>query len=316
MTANGMTLGIDIGGTKVLGVALDVDGTVCAETRVPSAVAEGGVSDAITQVFRTLLAQVGSASAVGIGIAGLVDFDGRMRFGPNLPDILALPIREQMEAVTGLAVTVDNDANAAGFGELTHGSLRGARHALMVTLGTGIGGAILIDGEVFRGANGFAAEIGHFTVRADGPICACGERGHWEAIACGPALGRMGLEAVRDGRGGAILAVAGDEPISAHHVASAAMSGDADALEIMSEFGDNVALGLAGLANILDPEIIAIAGGLVEMGPLLFDPLERAFSAHLEGLAYRPRIPVVPAQLGERAGAIGAAAQARHAMLR
>ena len=300
--------GIDIGGTKVLAVAVEGSGSVVAEARTASNVALGGVEAAIEQVIIELTQQCGAPATIGVGIAGLVDFEGRMRFGPNLPDVLALPVRARMEAATGVPVSVDNDANCAGYGELMIGAMRGARHALMVTLGTGIGGAIIMNGDIYRGANGFAAEIGHFTVRDGGALCACGELGHWEAIACGSALGRMGGEAVRAGLGGAIAAPS-DREVTGHDVARAGAAGDPFAIAVIDEFADNVALGLAGLANILDPEVIVIAGGLVEMGPLLFDPVNAAFARHLEGLAHRPSIQVLPAQLGERAGAIGAALQ-------
>ena len=302
--------GIDIGGTKVLAVAIEQSGSVVAEARTASNVATGGVEDAIETVLGELARQCGAPHAVGVGIAGLVDVEGRMRFGPNLPDVLALPVRDRLAARTGVPVSVDNDANCAGFGELLVGAMRGARHALMVTLGTGIGGAIIVNGAMYRGANGFAAEIGHFTVRDDGPLCACGERGHWEAIASGTALGRLGSEAIDAGRGGSITATGGDR-VTGHDVGVAAAAGDACAIAVVAEFADNVALGLAGLANIFDPEMMVIAGGLVEMGPVLFNPVNAAFARHLEGLAHRPHIPVLPAQLGERAGAIGAALQAQ-----
>lgn len=308
-------IGIDIGGTKVLGVAINAAGDVVGEHRVPSAVREGGVEGAIRDVYEYLAyhERVSEVEAVGVGIAGLVDFEGRMRFGPNLPDVLALPVRASMEAATGLPVSVDNDANAAGYGELVLGAAQGARNALMVTLGTGIGGAIIINGDVFRGANGFAGEIGHFTVDRNGPLCACGELGHWEAIASGNALGVMGAIAVdaREAPEIGALARADGGVVTGHHVAQAARDGSVGALAIIDEFADNVALGLAGLANIFDPELIVIAGGLVELGELLFAPLRLAFAQHLEGLAHRPQIRLVPAQLGERAGAIGAAALAR-----
>ena len=308
-------IGIDIGGTKVLGIALNREGVVVGEHRAPSAVRDGGVETAIAEVYAHLAhhATVDRVDAVGVGIAGLVDSEGRMRFGPNLPDVLALPVRATMEAATGMAVTVDNDANTAGYGELVMGAARGARNALIVTLGTGIGGAIIINGEIFRGANGFAGEIGHFTVNRSGPMCACGEPGHWEAIASGNALGEMGSAAVAAGRAPAIeqIANADGAGVSGHHVASAARQGDPTAIALIDDFANNVALGLAGLANIFDPELIVIAGGLVEMGELLFAPMRAAFAVHLEGLAYRPTIGLLPAQLGERAGAVGAAAMAR-----
>ena len=142
------TIGIDVGGTKVLGVALDEHGTVLDEHRVPNGRGADGVAQAIEAVFEELDQRVPGACAVGVGIAGLVDFDGHMRYGPNLPDVLVLPVRERMEAVTGTPVHVDNDANAAGYGEARYGAARSVHDALLVTLGTGIGGAILLGGEI------------------------------------------------------------------------------------------------------------------------------------------------------------------------
>ena len=179
-----------------------------------------------------------------------------------------------------------------------------------MTLGTGIGGAIVANGELYRGAHGFAAEIGHFTLDRSGPMCACGERGHWEAMASGSALGRMGAELVAAGGGAAIAELARGAPVTGLHVGAAARAGDPEARALLDAFADNVALGLAALANILDPELIVIGGGLVGLGQLLFAPLDGAFHRHLEGTAHRPDIRLVPAALGERAGAIGAAAQA------
>jgi glucokinase len=210
-------------------------------------------------------------------------------------------------------VVVDNDAGVATLAEVTYGAARGARHMLLVTLGTGIGGGMLLDGRMYRGANNFGAEIGHFTVDPNGPRCACGERGHWESIASGTALGRMARQLIASGSGAAILeAAAGDtSAVTGIHVGIAAGRGDADAQHLIVQYADNVALGLAGLANILDPECIVISGGLVELGPLLFAPLRDAFGRHVEGIEYRPTIRIIPAELGERAGAVGAAVLAR-----
>ena len=203
--------------------------------------------------------------------------------------------------------------NVAARGEIAYGAAVGVGHALFVTLGTGIGGAMLLGGQLYRGARGFGAEIGHMTVERGGPLCACGEYGHWEAIASGTALGRMARELVGQGGGASILAAAGNDrdAVAGTHVEQAAAAGDGDAIALLARYADNVALGLAGLANVLDPEMIVIGGGLVELGPLLFDPLHAAFMRHVEGAAYRPTIPIVPAHLGERAGAVGAAVLAR-----
>ena len=308
---HGTTVGLDIGGTKVLGVALDTAGVVVREERKPSPVTD---LTKLVAVCAEIVTELGPARApVGVGAAGLVDRHGRLTYAPNIPGVRNAPLRDEIARATGRAVVVDNDANVAALGEVTYGAAAGARHALMVTLGTGIGGGVIVDGHIYRGANGFAGEIGHVTVDIDGPLCACGERGHWEAIASGNALGRMARELCAEGRGAAILAAAGDDlaEVSGEEVATCAAAGDAVAIALLARYADNVALGLANLANVLDPERIVVSGGLVEMGPLLFDPLVRAFRDRLEGTEHRPDIPIVPAALGERAGAIGAAVLAR-----
>lgn len=306
-----LTIGLDIGGTKILGVATDAQGAVVAEERDESPEGFADIVESAARMVATLRGRAsGEVTAIGVGIAGLVDGNGVLRYGPNLPGVVDAPVREALAERTGLPVVVDNDANVAGWGETRFGAAAGARDALLVTLGTGIGGAIVLDGAVVRGAHGFAAEIGHFTVDRDGPMCACGERGHWEAIASGSALGRMARELVAGGTGAAILARAGGDPsaVNGHHVGAAAAAGDPDALELLRVYADNVALGLSALANILDPATIVISGGLVELGDLLFEPLRVAFTAHIEAPEHRPVVPIVPATLGERAGAIGAAA--------
>jgi glucokinase len=310
-SADRATIGLDVGGTKVLGVALDTGGTVVREARTPSPVTK---LDALVAVCAEIVEELGvPAAAVGVGVAGLVDRKGRIAYAPNIPGVRDAPLRDDLAAATRRSVVVDNDANVAALAEVTLGAAAGAQHALMVTLGTGIGGGIILNGDVFRGANGFAGEIGHVTVERGGPRCACGELGHWEAIASGHALGRMARDLVTSGRGAAILEAAGGtlHDVSGEEVATAAAAGDADARQLLAHYADNVALGLANLANIFDFERIVIAGGLVALGPLLFDPLRAAFLARLEGTEHRPDIPIVPAELGERAGAIGAALLAR-----
>ncbi len=310
-TASRATVGLDIGGTKVLGVVLDETGTIVREVRRPSPVSE---LDALVEVCARIVEDLDAPeAAVGVGAAGLVDTDGRLTYAPNIPGVREAPLQADLASATGRAVVVDNDANLAALAELQHGAAVGARTALMVTLGTGIGGGIVIEGRVYRGPNGFAGEIGHVTVERDGPVCACGELGHWESIASGNALGRMARELVAEGRGAAILAAAGGDAdaVSGEEVAAAARSGDAEAQRLLEHYADNIALGLANLANILDLERIVIAGGVIDMGALLLDPLRVAFAARLEGTEHRPEIPILPAVLGSRAGAVGAALLAR-----
>jgi len=304
------TVGLDIGGTKVLGVVVDDAGNVVAE-RVHKS--EHGFTALVACCVGLLEHLAHPGTPVGVGAAGLVDLQGNLRFAPNIPGVIEAPLQAELEAKTDRPVIVDNDANVAALGEVTYGAAQGARDALMVTLGTGIGGGIVMNGSVLRGANGFAAEIGHITVERGGPMCACGERGHWEAIASGHALGRMARELIASGRGKAIFDLAfGDvNAVTGHEVGAAASAGDDDALALLEVYADNVSLGLAALANVLDPQRIVIAGGIITLGPLLFDPLHVAFARHIEAAEHRPPIPILPAALGVRAGGIGAAVLAR-----
>jgi glucokinase len=305
------TIGLDIGGTKMLGVLLDGGGEVLREERLASP--HTGI-DALLATAAAIVERLDGGNApVGVGAAGLVDRSGVVVYAPNLPNVRRAPLRDALADATGHAVVVDNDAGVAALGEVTYGAAVGHRHVLLVTLGTGIGGGLILDGRTYRGAHNFGAEIGHFTVELNGPLCACGERGHWEAIASGTALGRMARELVARGGGAALVAAAGGDAtaVTGQHVGVAAGQGDPDGRSLLVQYAENVAVGLAGLANILDPECIVIAGGLVELGPLLFGPLREAFGRHIEGVDYRPPVAIVAAQLGERAGAVGAAVLAR-----
>jgi glucokinase len=293
-------------------VVVDDSGNVVAEQLHAS---EYGFEPLVHTCLGLIDAIDRSGAPVGVGAAGLVDLEGRLRYAPNIPGVINAPLQAVLSEKSGRPVLVDNDANVAALGEVTYGAAKGAQDALMVTLGTGIGGGIIMKDDVMRGAHGFAAEIGHITVQRGGPPCACGEDGHWEAIASGNALGRMARELVASGRGNAILDAAEGDPnkVTGHQVGDAAAAGDPDALALLDVYADNIALGLAALANVLDPERIVIAGGLISLGELLFVPLIAAFERHVEGVEYRPAIPIVPATLGVRAGAIGAAVLARSA---
>jgi len=307
------TFGFDLGGTKVLAALVDTDGTVLAEQREPSPETPEEFVHLAGRLVGELTRTGGVASAVGVGAAGLVDHNGTVRFAPNMAGFVEVPLRSMLGDALGLPVVVDNDANVAALGEVRHGAARGARDALVVTLGTGIGGGIILDGHLYRGAHGYAAEIGHITVSTADTVCACGESGHWEAIASGSALGRIGREWAKRGEAPSILAAAGGEveAITGHHVGDAAVAGAADARKVIDEFAVNVAIGLAALTNVLDPETIVIGGGLVELGDTLLVPVRAAFLERVEAAAHREPVSIVPAALGEQAGVVGAAALAR-----
>jgi glucokinase len=306
------TVGIDIGGTKLLAVVLDADGVIVREQLAPSPIEFDAVVAAIAQEINALVDTTG-AGAAGLGIAGMVDRNGVVAYAPNMPGLRRAPVRAAVEERITVPLAVDNDANVAALGEARYGSAAGRRDVLLVTLGTGIGGGLVLDGDLYRGAHGYAGEIGHFMVDIDGPLCACGARGHWEAIASGSALDRMTREVVASGGGHAILDAAGGDPsaVTGEHAGLAARAGDAAALDVIARLGDGVALGLAGLCNILDPEAVVISGGLIELGDLLMGPVRERFAHHLEATAFRPAIEVEAARLGARAGAVGAAVMAR-----
>ena len=301
-------VGLDMGGTKCLGVIVDEHGDVIAEHRVPTPSGEDAVLDALAEVAQHLDA----AGSIGVGVPGLVDHRGWLRYAPNLPGVAEVDVAGELRRrlARDIDVVVENDASCAGWGEQQAGAGKGRRHVVTVTLGTGIGGGIVLDGALFRGAHGFAGEIGHMIVDPHGPPCPCGQRGCWERFASGSGLGRIGREAAHAGRAGQrVVELAGGDPedVKGEHVTTAAGEGDEAAAAIMADFAWWLALGLANLTNAFDPELFVLGGGLVEAGDVLMKPLRVAFDELVEAVEHRPSVDIVPAQLGERAGAIGAA---------
>lgn len=312
-TGPGSTLGIDLGATKCLGVVLDDDGSVVAEQRLATPVGEEAILETITRVSGAL----GRPRCIGVGAPGLVDVEGVLRFAPNLPGVVEMPLRAAVEErIPGTSVRVENDASAAGWAEAQLGAAQGADEALLVTLGTGIGGGIITGGELLRGANGFAGELGHMVVDPHGPPCTCGKRGCWERLGSGTGLGGLAREAaIADPRSRMVELAGGDaEDVRGEHVTRAAGEGDEHAMQVMARFAWWVALGLANLTAIFDPSLIVVGGGLVGAGPVLLDPVRVAFAELVEGAGHRPEVGIVAATLGERAGAIGAALLARQAV--
>jgi glucokinase len=301
-------VGVDLGGTKIAGRVVREDGTVLAADERATPAATEPILETLVSVIEALRSE--EVVGVGVGAAGMVDYDaGAMPFSPNLP-LRGVPIRDRLAESTGLPCVVDNDANAAGWAERQFGAARGRDEVLLLTVGTGIGAAIITGGRLFRGAHGFAGEAGHVIVEPDGPPCGCGNRGCWEQVASGQAIDRLAREdAARDARGGIALAAAGD-PVTGRHAASAARSGDEPARRIFAEVGRNLGAGIAGLVNVLDPEVVVVGGGVAEEGDLLLEPARAAFWDAVELRRGRPDVPILPAELGNDAGAIGAAALA------
>jgi glucokinase len=330
--AEGVAFGIDIGGTKVLGVAVTRDGEVVGEARVatPEAAVEPAgsrpgpvgeeVADAVAEVVLALRQEARTAAAgageppVGVGVPGMLNRQGVLVFSPNLQGAAGVDFRCLLtQRLSGTSLVVENDANCAAVAEFHLGTARGAEHVLVVTLGTGIGGGLITGGKVLVGGQGFAGEIGHMVVDPAGPPCRCGRRGCWERYASGGGLGLLAREAAYAGRLHEVVVRAGGDPelVRGEDVTRAAMEGHRGALGVMDELGWWVALGLANLSAVLDPQRIVIGGGLVEAGEVLLDPVRRAFRELVEGSSVRPPVQIVLAALGERAGAVGAALAAR-----
>jgi glucokinase len=311
----GLTVGVDVGGTKVAAGVVDEQGQVLARVRrattaqIPGA-AEQVISEAVHE-----LASSFPVEAVGVGAAGLVDETRSVvRFAPNL-GWREQPLRAQLEQATGLPVVVENDANAAAWAEYRFGAARGRDDVVMLTVGTGIGGALVLGGRLHRGRYGLAGEVGHLVLDKDGRHCGCGRRGCWEQYASGNALLRTARNrAAQDRDRARVLLSYGDgtpEGVAGPHVTAAAQAGDPVALETFEEVGYWLGRGMAELAAVLDPGSYVVGGGVSEAGELLLAPARREFVAHVVGADVRPIAEIVPAGLGNLAGLVGAADLAR-----
>jgi glucokinase len=301
-------IGVDAGGTKLLAGALAGDAEV--HHRVYRLWGGGDRDQVIATMVEAVAAvksAAGGAGAVGFGIPSLVEFArGTSISSVHLP-LDDVPFRALMRERLGVPVYVDNDVNLAALAELRVGAARGARFVVMLTLGTGIGGAIVIDGRLYRGADGAAGELGHVTVDADGPPCACGNRGCLEAVVSGSALGRAGARFAAANPGSA---VARATPVTGEHVSELALAGDPDARTVVESMGELLGAGLVGIVNTFNPEVVVIGGGASRLGELLLEPARRVVAAR----ALRPSrdtVRIVPAALGPEAGLIGAALFAR-----
>lgn len=309
-----IAFGLDIGGTKILGVAVDLDtGALATEHRVATPTGGDDVVEALGGLVEVLASRVGGPPVgVGVGAAGLVDVDGVLRYGPNLPGIVDLDLRGALRVRTNLLVTVDNDATAATVAEHRFGAGRGVTDLVYIALGTGIGGGIVLDGKIRRGAHGFAGEIGHMMVDPDGPVCACGRRGCWEAVASGNALGVLARAVVAGGGAPGVLAAAGGDVtrVGGEQVVAAATEGDAGARMILEEYAGAVALGVVSLVNAVDPAVVVVGGGVVDGGDPVMAPLREAVRHQVMGVTHRPFVPVLPAAFGGHSAAVGAAVMA------
>jgi glucokinase len=303
-------LGADIGGTKILVGLVDRGGRVRAALRVATPDGPEAAAGAIVRARDVVARRAGVPMrhlrnlTVGAGVPGPIDpAAGVVDHPPNLRGWGRVAIRDLLARALDAPVVIENDANAAAYGEWRAGAGRGARDLVYVTISTGIGGGLILGGRLHRGAAGTAGEIGHTVIDLDGHRCSCGRLGHLEGIAAGPAIARAAADSVAAGR---VSLLSAASPLNAEAVARAAASGDALAREVLGRAGRCVGLAIGSLINVLSPEVIVVGGGVLRAGPALWTPLRAAAAETSFPLPYG-RVRIVRAALGARAGLIGAA---------
>jgi glucokinase len=311
-----LTIGVDIGGTKVLGGVVDDDGKIIAQSRRDTpATSPAETLDRIVEVVTELLADH-DVDSVGIGAAGWIDAErSTVLFAPNLA-WRDEPLRDELRKRLTVPVIVENDANVAAWAEFRFGAAKDADDSMvMLTLGTGIGGGIVLGGQLVRGAHGIAAEIGHVLAVKDGYPCGCGSRGCLEQYASGKALTRYAREAIEADpeAGERLLAAAGGEmtKLNGPMITVAARADDPIALEAFEKCGFWLGQGLSDIAQMLDPQVLVVGGGVIDAGDLLLEPARRAYVERLPQRAKLPIATIIGASMGNAAGVVGAADLAR-----
>jgi glucokinase len=309
-----ITVGIDVGGTKIAGALVSESGEIIMSLKVPTpADNTEELIEAVVTMVNELRAEH-DIKAVGVAIAGFIDAaQSEVIYSPNL-SLRNEPLKAKLEAKLGVDVFVENDANAAGWAEYRFGAGQGSKHMLMITIGTGVGGAIVANGELFRGGFGIGAELGHANFIQDGKQCGCGQQGCLEKYASGTALLEAAKELAASGtaegeRLAELQAEVGE--LTGTQVYQAITESDPGAIRLLNELGENIGKAVASLAAILDPQILVIGGGLSVAGELLLKPVRDAYLNHLPARGYRPEMKIVSAALINDAGVVGAADLAR-----
>lgn len=311
-----LAIGIDIGGTKIIGGVVDPSGEIIDRERRETP-REGGLAtvDRIADVAKELASRH-SVDAVGVSLAGFISKDRkRMETNPNIANMKGLAIHDELERATGLAIHLENDANCAAWGEFRFGAGKEANPMVMITVGTGIGGGLVIDGKLLIGAFGTAGEMGHVPVIPNGEICGCGMRGCLEQYASGNALRRYVRRAIEStpNLGSKILAMGNGQVdgIQGPHITAAAKDGDPIALAAFNEIGEWLGYAISGFSSVIDPELVVIGGGVVDAGEILLDPIRASFNKHSPMRTSHPMAKIVAARLGNDAGIVGVADLAR-----
>ena len=305
-------IGVDVGGTKIAAGIVTPGGEILDEVRYPTPHS----SEKLVETIAGAVSEVRDGSEVGgvcLAVPGLIlAQENKVVFSPNLRAVEGIPLKDELEPRIGLPLTVENDGNAAAWGEFRFGVGSEAEHLVFVTLGTGIGGGIITHGILMRGAQGSGGELGHVTVQATGPRCACGNRGCLEALASGTAIGRRAREVAIEYPDSALGRLAARRQVLGEDVTELAREGDKVALSVLEEAGTWLGVGLAGFVNVFNPEVVAVGGGVMEAGELILEAARR--EVHLRARPpSRDLAEVKVATLGAKSGVLGAAALARDA---
>ena len=298
-------VGIDIGGTQLRAALIDEDGTVLSRDRRPTPADDpGSLVPTLVELIERFWERSGERHPVGIGIAGLVTLDGIVRYGPNI-GIRDLPLARILYESLGAEVLIANDASVAALGEQRAGAGVGHHDLVLITLGTGVGGGVVIGGRLLTGATGFGGELGHVIVEEGGRPCPCGNRGCIEAYASGSAIGALARDRLVDPT--TVTRLRDLDHVSGPDVTRAAGAGDTVAVEVLEEAGGWLGVALASLVNVLDPELLLLGGGAAAaVEPWLLEPARAAMTKRLVGSAFRVAPPLRMARLGDDAGVVGA----------
>ena len=305
-------IGIDVGGTNVK-IALVDDGKIIYSNSVPTYAQMGyeytvnNIKQAIKDLMKETETTAADIKGIGFDFPGQVDYKtGVVKLAPNIPGWVNVPIAQMIEEAFHIPTRIDNDVRCAALGEMNFGAGKGCQNFVCITVGTGIGSGLVVNGQLVRGAANAAGEIGHIKLQMkDGPICGCGDTGCLEAFASGPSIGAMAQDYLTSGKSTKFREMAGDGEITPYIVAKAAEAGDPVAKRIFTIIGEYVGMGLVSVINLLNPEKVIIGGGVAEAGDLLLEPIRKTVMERAMVVA-RESVEIVPAELGNSAGVIGA----------
>ena len=304
-------IGVDVGGTKIAAAVVTPEGEVLNEVRYPSS----GPKERLLSSMARSVNEVRDGFEIGgicLAVPGTVStVENKIIDAPNLHAIEGIPLKDELEERTGLTTTVENDANAAAWGEFRFGAGSEVSHLIFITLGTGVGGGVISHGVLLRGAQGAGGEMGHITIQATGPRCGCGNHGCLEALASGTAIARRAREVASEEPDSALGQLAVERAVLGEDVAGLARQGDEAAISVLRETGVWLGIGLAGFVNVFNPEVIAIGGGAARAGDLILDAARH--EVRLRAMSpSRDLVEINEATLGAESGVLGAAALARN----